>query len=117
MTFLRYLLEDFDDNVDAIVEFADRLSLKPSIMGTIRLKLPGLSNFLLHNVLYLLEMQRNLMSLVHITQQGHYVHMISGKVEIRKDSDNMVFMTRMEDGRPLNLKGTSTHVGYLSRQM
>jgi hypothetical protein len=43
--------------------------------------------------------------------------MFGGKVEIQKDYDNMVFMTGMEDGRPLKHKGTSTHtqnVAYLS---
>jgi hypothetical protein len=59
MTFQRYFFEYFDDNVDGIVYFADRSSLKPSRMGTIRIKFPGLPNFLLHNVLYLPEMQRN----------------------------------------------------------
>jgi hypothetical protein len=43
--------------------------------------------------------------------------MFGGKVEIQKDSDNMVVMTGMEDGRPLKLKGTFAHtqnVAYLS---
>jgi transposase InsO family protein/adenylate kinase family enzyme len=117
MTFRRDFFEDFDDNVDGVVYFADRSSLKPSGMGTIRLKLPGLPDFLLHNVLYLPELQRNLLSLVHIRQQGHFVHMFGGKVEIRKDSDNMVVMTGIEDGRLLKLNGTSSHthtVAYLS---
>jgi hypothetical protein len=82
MTFQRDFFEDFNDNVDGIVYFADKSSLKPLGMGTIRLKLPGLPNFLLHNVLYLLELQRSLMSLVHIRKQGHSVHMIHDKVEI-----------------------------------
>jgi hypothetical protein len=56
----------FDDNVDGVVYFIDIESLKPLIMGTIMLKFPGLPDFLLHNVLYLLELQRNLLSLVHI---------------------------------------------------
>jgi len=58
-----------------------------------------------------------LLSLVHMRQQGHSVHMFDGKVEIRKDSNNMVVMTGMEDGTLLKLKGTSTHkqnVAYLS---
>jgi hypothetical protein len=78
MTFQRDFFKDFDDNVDGVVYFADRSSLKPSIMGTIRLKF--LPNFLLHNVLYLPELQRILLSLVHIRQQGHYVHMFRGKL-------------------------------------
>jgi hypothetical protein len=117
MTFRRDFFEDFDGNVDGVVYFADRSSLKPSGMGTIRLKLLGLPDFLLHNVFYLLELQRNLLSLVHIRQQGHSVHMIGGKVEIRKDCDNMVFMTEIEDGRLLKLNGTSAHThttAYLS---
>jgi hypothetical protein len=99
------------------VYFADRSSLKPSGMGTIRLKFLGLPDFLLHNVLYLPELQRSLLSLVHIRQQGHSIHMFDGKVEIRKDSDNMVVMTGIEDGRLLKLNGTSAHthiVAYLS---
>jgi hypothetical protein len=57
------------------------------------------------------------MSLVHFRQQGHSVHMIGGKVEIRKDYDNVLVMTRMEDGRLMKLNGTSAHthiVAYLS---
>jgi hypothetical protein len=117
VTFRRDFFEDFDDNVDDVVYFVDRSCLKPTEMGTIRLKLCGLLDFLLHNVLYLPELQRNLLSLVHIIQQGHYVHMFDGKVEIRKDSDNMVVMTRIEDGTLLKLNGTPAHthiVAYLS---
>jgi hypothetical protein len=43
--------------------------------------------------------------------------MFGGNVEIRKDSDNMVVMTRIEDGRLLKLKVTSSHTqnfAYLS---
>jgi hypothetical protein len=69
MTFRIDFFEDFDDNVDIVVYFANRSSLKPLGMGTIRLKLHGLLDFLLYNVLYLLELQRNLFSFVHIKQQ------------------------------------------------
>jgi len=43
--------------------------------------------------------------------------MFGGKFEIKKDSDNMVVMIRIEDGRLLNLNGISSHthtVAYLS---
>jgi hypothetical protein len=116
MTFRRDFFEDLNDNVDGIVYFADKSNLKPSTIGTIRLKFLGLLNFLLHNVLYLPELKRSLLSLVLIRQQGHSVHMIGGKVEVRKDSDNMLVMTGMEDGRLLKLNGTSAHthnVAYL----
>jgi hypothetical protein len=54
---------------------------------------------------------------VHIRQQGHSIHIFGGKVEIRKDLNNMVIMTGVEDGRLLKLKGTSAHAhnsAYLS---
>jgi hypothetical protein len=76
-------------------------------MSTIKLKLHGLLNFLLHNVLYLPKLQRNLLSFVHVRQQGHFVHMFGGKVEIRKDYKNLVVMTGMEDGKLQKLKGTT----------
>jgi hypothetical protein len=47
----------------------------------------------------------------------HFVHMFGGKFEIRKDSNNMVVMTRIEDGSLLKLNGTASHahtVAYLS---
>jgi hypothetical protein len=43
--------------------------------------------------------------------------MIDGKVEIQKDSNNMLVMNGMEDGRFLKLNGTCDHtqiVAYLS---
>jgi len=64
-------------------------------------------NFILHDVLYFPELQRNLMSLVHI-QQRHTIHMFDEKFEIRS-FDNMVIITGWEDERLLKLKETSTH--------
>ena len=66
MTFKRDFFEEFTDNVDRAVYFADKSKLKPSGLGTIRLKMPGLPDFLLHDVLYLPELRRNMLSLVHI---------------------------------------------------
>jgi len=66
MIFLRDFFEDFNVNVDGIMNSVNKLGLKPSGMGTIRLKFHGFMYFLLHNVLYFPEMQRNLLSHVHI---------------------------------------------------
>jgi hypothetical protein len=66
MNFQRDFFEDFNDNVDGIVYFVDKSILKPFGISTISLKLPGLLNFLLHDVLYLLELRRNLLSLAYI---------------------------------------------------
>ena len=98
------------NQIDGIVYFADKSSIKPKGMGTIRLKMPGFPNFLLKNVLYLPELQRSLLSLVQIRQQGHSIHMFDGIVEIRKSSNNQVIMTRYEDGKLLKLKGSSVRV-------
>jgi hypothetical protein len=84
MTFRRELFEDFNENVYGIVYFADKSSLKPSGMGTIRLKLPVFPDFLLHNVLYLPEIKRIFLSLVHIRKQGLFVHMIDVKFKYER---------------------------------
>jgi len=91
MTHRKYFFEDFTDNVDGAVYFADQSKIKPSGLGTIRLKLPSLDH-----VLYLLQLKRNLLSLVHIRQQGHSIHMFDGKLEVRKASDHSVVMRGIE---------------------
>jgi len=58
--------EYFNDNVDGIVYFIDKSNLKPSGIDTFKLKLPKIPDFLLHDVLYILELQRNLFSRVQI---------------------------------------------------
>eukprot|EP00253_Pinus_taeda_P027872 PITA_27872 len=82
MTHRKYFFEDFTDNVDGIVYFADQSKIKPSILGTIRLKLPSLPDFLLDHVLYLPQLKRKLFSLVHIRQQGNSIHTFDGNLEI-----------------------------------
>ena len=53
MTHRKDFFEDFTDNVDGAVYFADQSKIKPSGLGTIKLKLPGLPDFLLDHVIYL----------------------------------------------------------------
>eukprot|EP00253_Pinus_taeda_P008762 PITA_08762 len=103
MNFRRDFFEEFTDNVDGLVYFAGKSKLKPSGLGTIRLKLPGLPDFLLHHFLYLPQLRRNLLSLVHIHQQGHSIHMFDGKLEVRKYSDHSLVMTGIEEERLLKL--------------
>jgi hypothetical protein len=66
MIFQRYFFEELNDNVEGVVYFADRSNLKLAGNGIIRLKFPGFLGFLLHDVLYLLHLWRNLLSLLHI---------------------------------------------------
>jgi hypothetical protein len=56
MIFQRDDFENFNDNVDGIVYFANKSSLKPSGIGTAKLKFHGLLDFLPHEVIYLLEL-------------------------------------------------------------
>ena len=107
MTFRRDFFEEFTDNVDGAVYFANKSKLNPLGLGTIRLKFPGLIDFLLHDVLYLPQLRGNLLSLVHIRQQGHSIHMFDGKVEVRKASNHSLVMTGIEEERLLKLQGTS----------
>lgn len=106
VNFRRDFFEEFADNVYGVVYFADKSKLKPSGLGTIRLKLSGLPDFLLHNVLYLPQLRRNLLTLVHIHQKGQSIHMFDGKVEVRKSSDHSLVMMGIEEERLLKLQGT-----------
>eukprot|EP00253_Pinus_taeda_P021152 PITA_21152 len=98
--------------VVAQLYFADQSKLKPSGLSTIKLKLPGLLDFLLHHVLYLPQLRRNLLSLVRICQQGHCIHMFDGKLEVRKASDHSLVMTGIEEERLLKLQGTSARAQH-----
>ena len=84
MTFRRDFFEEFSDNVDGAVYFVDKSKLKPSELGTIKIKLAGLPDFLLHDVIYLLYLWKKFLSLVHIHQQGESIHMFNGKVNVIK---------------------------------
>ena len=84
MTHRKYFFEEFTNNVDGEVYFADQSKINPSGLRTIRLKLHGLPDILLHHVLYLPHLKIKLLSLVHIRQQGHSMHIFDGKIEVRK---------------------------------
>ena len=68
----------------------------------------------LDHVLYLPQLKRNLLSLVHIRQQGHSIHMFDGKLEVRKSSDHSLVMRGKEEERLLKLQGTSAHAEHFS---
>ena len=53
MTFRRDLFDQFSDNIDGVVYFSDRSQIKPSGIGSIELKIPGLPNYILNDVLYI----------------------------------------------------------------
>ena len=98
MTITKACFEELNDIENGIVYFVDKYSLKPRGIGSIRLKLPSFPDFVLKNVVYPPDLQRILLSLLHIWKKGHSIHMFDGIVEIRKSSDNKVIMTGYEDG-------------------
>jgi hypothetical protein len=108
MTFRRDFFETFSNHIDGIVYFADKSQLKSPGIGSIRLRLPGLADYILHDVLYIPQLKKNRMSLIHIRQQGHSIHMFDGIIEIRKASDQVIVMTGAEEDKLLKLKGTSS---------
>jgi hypothetical protein len=106
MTFKRVFFETFSNHIDGIVYFADKSQLKASGIGSIRLHLPRFVDYILHDVLYIPQLKRNMMSLIHIRQQGHSIHMFDGIIELRKAYDQVIVMTGVEEDKLLKLKGT-----------
>jgi hypothetical protein len=114
MTFRRDFFETFSNHFDGIVYFADKSQLNPSGIGSIRLRLLGIVDYILHDVLYIPQLKRNLMSLIHIRQQGNSIHMFDGIIEIRKAYDQVIVMTGVEEDKLLKLKGTSSFQSTLA---
>ena len=48
------------------------------------------------------------MSLIHIRQQGHSIHIFDGIIEIKRTSDHAIIMIGVEEGMLLKLNGTSS---------
>ena len=109
MTFRKHFFETFSDQIDGVVNLADKSQLKPSGIGSVRLKLSGLADYILSNVLYVPQLKRDLISLVQIRQQEHSIHMFDGIIEIRRAYDNVVVMNGVEDNKLLKLNGTSSN--------
>jgi hypothetical protein len=49
------------------------------------------------------------MSLIHIRQQGHSIHVFDGIIEVIRSFDHVVVMTGVEYEKLLKLKGTSSN--------
>ena len=69
--------------------------------------LPGFADYILHDVLYIPQLKRNLMSLIKVRKQGNSMHVFDGIIEIRRTSDDVIVMTSVEEDKLLKLKGTS----------
>ena len=110
MAFKKELFVKFSDQIDGVVHLADKSQLKPSGIGSVRLKLSGLADYILSDVLYVPQLKRNLISIVQIRQQDHSIHMFHGIIEIRRSYDNLIVMTGVEDNKLLKLNGISSNI-------
>ena len=99
MTFRKDFFETFSDQIDRVVHLVDKSQLKPLGIWYVRLKWLGLADYIISDVLFVPQLKRNLISLVHIRQQGHSIHMFDGIIEIRRVYDNVIVMTRVEDDK------------------
>ena len=61
---------------------------------------------MLHDVLFIPQLQCNLLSIILIRQQGNSILLKNGQVVVRKQYNNEVVLTGCEDGRLLKLNGT-----------
>ena len=109
MTFRKYFFETFSDRIDGVAHLTDKSQLKPSGIGSVRLKLSRLVDYIFSDVLYVPQLKRNLISLVQIRQQNHSIHMFDGIIEIRRAYDNVIVMNGVEENKLLNLNGTSSN--------
>jgi len=53
MTFRRYFLETYIDDINGVIYFANKSQIKPSGIGSIHLKILNLPNYVLHDVPYI----------------------------------------------------------------
>jgi len=66
MTFKRDFFETFSNQVDGVIYFVDKSQIKPSGIRSIHLKIPNLAGYVLRDIIYIPQFQRNIMSLIHI---------------------------------------------------
>lgn len=67
-------------------------------MRSIRLKIPHLAYYILKDVIYIPQFQRNLIPLIRMRYQGHSIHLFDDIIEIRRACDNSVIMIGVEEG-------------------
>ena len=82
MKFRKDFFVMFSDQIDGVVHLEDKSQLKPSWIGSVRLRLSRLVDYILSDVLYVPQLKRNLISLVKIRQQNHSIHMFDDIIEI-----------------------------------
>ncbi|GJX40791.1 retrovirus-related pol polyprotein from transposon TNT 1-94 [Tanacetum coccineum] len=82
MTPMLDILFDFLECDGGNVQLGDNRECKIRGIGKVRLQLKDGSSFMLHNVRYIPELKRNLISLGTLKKEGYTVKMQSGKIKV-----------------------------------
>nr|GEU83791.1 retrotransposon protein, putative, Ty1-copia subclass [Tanacetum cinerariifolium] len=77
---------DFLECDGGSVQLCDNMECKIRGIGKVRVQLKDVSSFVLHNVRFIHELKRNLISLRTFEKEGHAVKLQSGKVKVINDS-------------------------------
>ncbi|GJT45799.1 retrotransposon protein, putative, ty1-copia subclass [Tanacetum coccineum] len=94
-----------DDQLSSVVRFmmilsillGDNMECKIRGLGKVRVQLRDGSSFVLHNVRYILELKRNLISLGTLKKEGYTVKLQSGKVKVINGSRVVLSGTRRDN--------------------
>nr|GEY56607.1 subtilisin-like protease SBT5.3 [Tanacetum cinerariifolium] len=92
-------------------ELGDNKECKIRGIGKVRVQLKDGSSFVLHNVRYILEWERNLISLKTLEKEGYTVKLQSGKVKVINGSRVILFGIR-SDNCIYSLDGHAMEGGY-----
>ncbi|GJS31121.1 retrovirus-related pol polyprotein from transposon TNT 1-94 [Tanacetum coccineum] len=98
------ILFDFLECDGGSVQLGDNRECKIRGIGKVRLQLKDGSSFVLHNVRYIPELKRNLISLGTLEKEGYTVKMQSGKVKVINGS-RVIFTEIRKDNCVYSLDG------------
>nr|GEU97179.1 hypothetical protein [Tanacetum cinerariifolium] len=91
------ILFDFLECNGGSVQLGDNRECKTRGIGKVRVQLRDESSFVLHNVRYIPELKRNLISLGTLKKEGYTVKLQSGKVKVINGSRVILFGIRRDN--------------------
>ncbi|GJV97838.1 retrotransposon protein, putative, ty1-copia subclass [Tanacetum coccineum] len=91
------ILFDFLECDGGSVQLGDNMECKIRGIGKVRIQLKDGSSFMLHNVRYIPELKRNLISLGTLEKEGYTVKLQSGKVKVINGSRVILFRIRRDN--------------------
>ncbi|GKA92836.1 retrotransposon protein, putative, ty1-copia subclass [Tanacetum coccineum] len=97
MTPMLDLFYDFLECDEGMILLGDNMECKIRGIGKVRVQLKDGSSFVLHNVRYIPELKRNLISLGTLKKEGYTVKMQSGKIKVINGSRVVLSETRRDN--------------------